>query len=253
MQLLKRHVSPHSFFKAFLKGYRFVSREDARSSLVTAAGDSSEVIMWSLGWFETTEQLVSSEVRAITHSARVFLLSFFFFPGMPSHTRLLLSPNMRETHVIFKKEEISWTLRFARSSPTVIRAISEILTIERWIFYWQLQCWFCHQNLDNKSENYKSVSYFCFSCSHWQIQSIRETHSLMFWLTFPDHTALCLDSSYVSFCSLFATGPLPLKANCSTLNPPNYLSDNVPAASLRFRRSFPAALESIDSFGLHSA
>ncbi len=75
---LRLHVSPHSFCEAFLKGYRFFSRRDARSSLVTAAGDSSEVIMWSLRWFETSEQLLGSEVRAVTHPAGVFLFSFGF-------------------------------------------------------------------------------------------------------------------------------------------------------------------------------
>lgn len=75
---LRWHVSPHSFCEAFLNSYRFFSRRDARSSVVTAAGDSSEVIMWSLGWFETSEQLLGSEVGAVTHPAGLFLFSFSF-------------------------------------------------------------------------------------------------------------------------------------------------------------------------------
>lgn len=130
---LKWHVSPHCFCEAFLKGYRFFSRRVARSSLVTAAGDSSEVIMWSLGWFETSKQLLGSEVRAVTHPTGVFLFSFcfLFFQGC------CLTPGFY-MHVIFKKKEISKTWHFRHAFglllTTVIHAISKIPSLEEGFF-----------------------------------------------------------------------------------------------------------------------
>lgn len=48
-----------------------------------------------------------------------------------------------------------------------------------------------------------------FTWTNSKLLWIRETHSPMFWLAFSGHTVTSLDSSYISFSPLFATGSLP--------------------------------------------